>query len=43
MPGTDTPQLVGQAVSHGCIRRRNADIEDLRSFIRLGTPVRIVA
>ena len=40
--GTNTPQLIGQAVSHGCIRMRNADIEYLRSFIRLGTPVKIV-
>jgi lipoprotein-anchoring transpeptidase ErfK/SrfK len=41
--GTNTPQLIGQAVSHGCVRMRNADIEYLRSFIRLGTPVKIVA
>ena len=31
MHGTNTPQLIGQAVSHGCVRMRNADIEYLRS------------
>jgi lipoprotein-anchoring transpeptidase ErfK/SrfK len=41
--GTNTPQLIGQAVSHGCVRMTNANIEYLRSFIRLGTPVKIVA
>jgi lipoprotein-anchoring transpeptidase ErfK/SrfK len=41
--GTNTPQLIGQAVSHGCVRMRNADIEFLRSVVRVGTPIKIVA
>ena len=40
--GTNTPWLIGQAVSHGCVRLRNSDILALRRFIRLGTPVKIV-
>jgi len=40
--GTDTPALIGQAVSHGCVRLRNADIEYLRTRVPPGTPVKIV-
>src|SRR5262249_768992 len=31
--GTNTPQLIGQAVSHGCVRLYNKDIEYLRELI----------
>ncbi len=41
--GTNTPQLIGQAVSHGCVRLYNKDIEYLRSVVHIGTPVKIVA
>lgn len=41
--GTDTPQFIGQAVSHGCIRLLNSDIEYLRTVVRIGTPIKIVA
>ena len=41
--GTDTPWLIGQAVSHGCVRLRNSDILALRRYLRPGTPVKIVA
>src|SRR5262245_1805153 len=41
--GTDTPQLIGQAVSHGCIRLLNSDIEYLRTVVHVGTPIKIVA
>ena len=41
--GTNTPWLIGQAVSHGCVRLRNADILALRKLVRVGTPVKIVA
>jgi lipoprotein-anchoring transpeptidase ErfK/SrfK len=41
--GTNTPQLIGQAVSHGCVRMRNVDIEFLRSVVLVGTPIKIVA
>ena len=40
--GTNTPWLIGQAVSHGCVRLRNSDILALRRYVRLGTPVKIV-
>lgn len=41
--GTNTPQLIGQAVSHGCVRLHNEDIVFLRTVVRVGTPVKIVA
>jgi lipoprotein-anchoring transpeptidase ErfK/SrfK len=41
--GTPEPHLLGQAVSHGCVRVANRDILRLRSRVGLGTPVRIVA
>lgn len=40
--GTDSPQLIGQAVSHGCIRLLNSDIEYLRSVVPAGTPIKVV-
>jgi lipoprotein-anchoring transpeptidase ErfK/SrfK len=36
--GTNEPQRIGQAVSHGCIRMRNDDVAKLRSLAPLGTP-----
>ena len=41
--GTYEPHLLGQAVSHGCVRVANRDILRLRSRVRLGTPIHIVA
>ena len=41
--GTNTPQLIGQAVSHGCVRLYNQDIQYLRSVVAVGTPVKIVS
>ena len=40
--GTPWPNLLGQAVSHGCVRLANADVEFLRNRVPLGTPVKIV-
>ena len=40
--GTPWPNLLGQAVSHGCIRLANSDVEFLRNRVPLGTPVKIV-
>ena len=40
--GTPWPNLLGQAVSHGCIRLDNRDVEFLRNRVPLGTPVKIV-
>ena len=40
--GTSTPQLLGRAVSHGCVRLSNTDILFLRYRVPLGMPVKIV-
>jgi lipoprotein-anchoring transpeptidase ErfK/SrfK len=40
--GTPWPQLLGGAVSHGCIRLHNDDVSFLRNRVPLGTPVKIV-
>lgn len=37
--GTNQPQLIGDLVSHGCIRMYNADVTDLFSRVRVGTTV----
>jgi hypothetical protein len=37
--GTNKPETVGQSVSHGCVRLRNEDIEQLYDMVPLGTPV----
>jgi len=41
--GTSLPQLLGQAVSHGCVRVANEAIGKLRRLVPVGTPIRIVA
>lgn len=40
--GTDQEDLIGQAVSHGCVRMRNQDIQALYSQVVVGTPVIVV-
>jgi hypothetical protein len=40
--GTSLPGLIGQAVSHGCIRMRNEDVMHLRRLAAVGTPLDIV-
>jgi lipoprotein-anchoring transpeptidase ErfK/SrfK len=40
--GTPWPWLLGQAVSHGCVRMHNDDVRFLRSRMREGTPIKIV-
>jgi lipoprotein-anchoring transpeptidase ErfK/SrfK len=37
--GTNAPGSIGGFVSYGCIRMHNADISDLYSRVRVGTPV----
>ena len=37
--GTNTPNLIGGFVSHGCIRMYNQDIVDLFGRVAIGTPV----
>ena len=41
--GTTAPQLLGLAVSHGCIRMSNESANFLRDRIPLGTPIRVLA
>jgi len=37
--GTNEPNSIGRAVSHGCVRMRNEDIRVLYERVALGTPV----
>ena len=37
--GTPNPELLGRAVSHGCIRMRNADVIRVYDRVQLGTAV----
>ena len=39
--GTSAPQLLGQAVSHGCVRVANSTALFLRKYAPLGTPITI--
>ncbi len=39
--GTNQPESVGRAVSHGCVRLRNEDIARLYAMVPVGTPVYI--
>jgi lipoprotein-anchoring transpeptidase ErfK/SrfK len=39
--GTNAPQSVGHAASHGCIRLRNRDIEKLFTMVQVGDVVQI--
>jgi hypothetical protein len=41
MHGTNRPETVGRAVSHGCVRLRNEDIAKLYAMVPVGTPVYI--
>lgn len=37
--GTNQEELIGEAVSHGCLRMRNADIQAIYAQVSEGTPV----
>jgi hypothetical protein len=39
--GTNKPWSIGQFASHGCIRMRNKDVEELFEWVHINTPVRI--
>jgi len=39
--GTNKPWSIGQFASHGCIRMRNKDVEELFEWVPVGTQVRI--
>lgn len=40
--GTNNPASIGYSVSHGCIRMRIPDVEELFDMVSIGTPVTIV-
>ena len=40
--GTNNPASIGKAVSHGCIRMMNKDVEELFDLVEIGTRVSIV-
>ncbi len=40
--GSNEPWSIGQAVSSGCIRMRNQDVEDLYERVRVGTSVVVI-
>ncbi len=39
--GTNNPASIGQAVSKGCIRMHNNDVEHLFQRVEIGTPITI--
>lgn len=39
--GTNTPESIGKAVSHGCIRMHNKDVIALYEQVKIGTLVRV--
>lgn len=41
--GTNEPDSIGRAASHGCIRMRNADVTDLFERVQTGDAVEIAA
>lgn len=40
--GTNVPGSIGKAASHGCIRMRNRDVEELFEQVQVGDPVDLV-
>ena len=39
--GTSNPRSIGRRASHGCIRLRNADVEQLFGMVAVGDPVEL--
>jgi lipoprotein-anchoring transpeptidase ErfK/SrfK len=39
--GTNAPQSIGKAASHGCIRMRQRDLEELFDLVTVGTTVEL--
>ncbi len=37
--GTNKPWLIGQAVSHGCVRMHNQDVEQVYNKVRIGDQI----
>ena len=40
--GPNMPHSIGKAASHGCIRMRNHDVEELFELVQVGDPVELV-
>lgn len=40
--GTNMPNSIGKAASHGCIRMRNHDVEELFELVQVGDPVDLI-
>ncbi len=40
--GTNQDSLIGQAVSHGCVRMHNADVLKVSAWVPTGSPVVII-
>ena len=40
--GTNRPRSIGHAASHGCIRMRNQDVEELFELVQVGDSVELV-
>jgi len=40
--GTNMPLSIGKAASHGCIRMRNRDVEDLFNRVEVGDAVELL-
>ncbi len=41
--GTNHPESIGHAASHGCIRMRNHDVEELFELVHVGDEVDLIA
>lgn len=41
--GTNSPRSIGHNASHGCIRMRKADVEELFELVKVGDEVQLVA
>ena len=41
--GTNVPSSIGHNASHGCVRMRNQDVEELFGMVSVGDPVEIYA
>jgi lipoprotein-anchoring transpeptidase ErfK/SrfK len=41
--GTNHPESIGHAASHGCIRMRNQDVEELFELVQVGDEVDLIA
>ncbi len=41
--GTNAPASIGRRASHGCIRMRNADVEELFELVRPGDTVELIS